>query len=173
MIVDFYLVEFKSELYYQTPNIEFWKLGNFSGMIGMAVLLFIIDKNILKFRLKGTLAYIYLICGLIALFFPVTSKADYTLVSGIFMFTQLLTIILPIIFINLGVKVPGLRNLAFLIAFGILMYLGGIIIISDPVMGIFRALFGENSEAIVFVIFFSLKICGLSLFTFGTAKFSL
>lgn len=173
MIVDFYLVEFNTEQYYLSPNIELWKIGNFIGMIGMAFLLWIVDKNVLKFRFKGILSYIYLIAGLIALLWPVSTKKGYTFVSAIFMFSQLLTIILPIIFINLGLKVPALRDLALIMALGILIYLSGVIIISDPIMGIFRVILGENAEFIVFFIFFALKITGLSLFTYGTAKFSL
>jgi hypothetical protein len=173
MVVDFYLVEFNSELYYQSPNIELWKSGNFIGMVGMAFLLWIVDKNVLKFRFKGTIAYIYLIAGFIALLWPVFTRFDYTVVSGIFMFSQLLTIILPVIFINLGLKVPSLRNLAFIMALGILIFLSGVLIVSDPTMGVFKMVFGESSEVIVFFMFFSLKITGLSLFTYGTAKFSL
>jgi hypothetical protein len=173
MLVDFYLVQFNTDLYYQTPNIELWKIGNFLGMVGMAFLLWIVDKNVLKFRFKGILALIYLIAGLTALFWPVTTKRGYTLVSAIFMLSQLLTIILPVIFINLGLKVPGLRRLAFIMALGIIFYIFGVIIVSDPTMGILRDLFGASGELIAFFLFFSLKIVGLSLFTYGTAKFSL
>jgi hypothetical protein len=173
MIVDFYLVQFNSELYYLSPNIELWKIGNFIGMLGMAFLLWIVDRNVLKFRFKGILSYVYLIAGLIALLWPVATKRGYTFVSAIFMFSQLLTIILPIIFINLGIKVPALRDLAIIMALGILLYLSAVIIISDPTMGLFRAFFGESAEIIVFFTFFTLKITGLSMFTYGTAKFSL
>lgn len=173
MLVDFYLVQFNTDLYYQTPNIELWKIGNFLGMVGMAFLLWIVDKNVLKFRFRGILALIYLIAGLTALFWPVTTKGGYTLVSAIFMLSQLLTIILPVIFINLGLKVPGLRRLAFIMALGIIFYIFGVIIVSDPTMEILRGLFGASGELIAFFLFFSLKIIGLSLFTYGTAKFSL
>ncbi len=173
MIVDLYLVRFQTELYYISPNIELWKIGNFIGMVGVGFLLYVLDKNILKFRLKGILAYIYLIAGFIALIWPVSTQSGYTLISGIFMFAQLLTIILPVIFINLAIKVPALRNVALIMALGIIIFLSGVILISDVIMGALRGAFGEQIEVLIFFLFFSFKVVGLTLFTYGTAEFSL
>jgi hypothetical protein len=173
IVVDFFLTQFNGDLYYLSPNIGNWKIGNFIAMCGVAFLLFVIDKNILKFRLKGFLAYFYLALGLLALFWPVSSRGAYTLVSGIFMIAQLITIILPIIFSYLGIKIPSLRETAFIMAIGIILYMLGTIIISDLIIGAFRAIFGENVQVIVILIYLILKLLGLTLFIYGTAKFSM
>ncbi|MGV9200514.1 MAG: hypothetical protein ACOC4M_17030, partial [Promethearchaeia archaeon] len=61
---DFFLTQFDNQKYYIMPNILYWKIASFVAAAGFAFTLYVIDKKVLKFKLKGSLAYLYLAAAL-------------------------------------------------------------------------------------------------------------
>ncbi|TXT66288.1 MAG: membrane protein of unknown function [Promethearchaeota archaeon] len=171
-IFDFQLTVFNPDLYYVSPNVEVWKIAGLVATLGSSTVLYVIDKRILKFRFKGIIAYIFIIISLIRFFLPINSKADFTLNSTIGSIAQLAFLIIPVVFISLGWKIPDLRRNAFLVAFGIIIYIFGSIIVSEFILSPIREIFGDGGQILVFFIFLISKISGLTMASYGVTKFT-
>jgi len=171
MIFDFYLTAFDPSLYIQTPNLEIWKVASLIGSLGGVVVIFVADKRILNFRLKGIIAYILLIITIINFVYPINSKADFNLVSGLGALKLLSMLIIPAIFFYLGVKIPGLRRTAYLVGFGIIIYLIGAISVSEFILAPIRDAFKDVGQITVLFIFFISKTVGLSMASYGVTQF--
>ena len=74
-IFDFYLTKFDNSLYYISPNIWIWKVGNFLSAISAAYLLYVIDKKVMQFKFKGSFAYIVFIVSMVQFFYPVNFRS--------------------------------------------------------------------------------------------------
>jgi hypothetical protein len=81
-------------------------------------------------------------------------------------------LIIPVVFISLGWKIPDLRRNAFLVAFGIIIYIFGSIIVSEFILSPIREIFGDGGQILVFFIFLISKISGLTMASYGVTKFT-
>lgn len=173
-IFDFYYTQFDQSLYYISPNIWFWKMGEVFTGIGPAILIFIIDKKILGFKFKGILSYI-LIAGIIAGFvYPVSNTFDFQMVSSIGLISGFGAAIIPIIFIYIASKSTGeVKKIAILILVGFILYIVGSLLVLDNLVTFLVSLYGSNMQIVLYITSTGLKSIGLIIFSFGATKFKI
>lgn len=170
---DFFLTQFDNDLYWRMPNVLVWKLGGLAAGIGFIFVLFIIDKKVLKFKLKGSLAIIYAIAMSIQFLYPVNSLEDFQFISTIGFYFNFIALIIPVIFFYIGIKIPGLRRTSFLIAFAVIIYGIGGSLASESLIAPFATIFGPDIRIIFFLLFLVFKLVGLSLLTQNVTKFNI
>ena len=172
LIFDFYLTQFDTSKAYLVPAIIVWKFASFIAIIGFAVVLYIVDKKIINFKLKGILAWITLIVGVIQFFYPVNTAKDFEVVSTMNIIANIAAITIPVIFLYTGIKTPGLRRISFMIAFGVIIYAIGSNLVNEAVLIPLRAIYGPDIQITMYFLLFVLKITGLLMFSYGVTKFA-
>ena len=121
----------------------------------------------------GLISYILLALELIVVLYPVDSMEDFQFISMIGTFQILLMAFIPGIFLYIGIKSDTHRKLAFIIVFGILIYVAGGFLIGEHVLSPLRELYGDQIHVIAFFIFVITKIIGLTLLSYASTKFYL
>ena len=170
--VDFFLTGFDPNKYHLHPNAFIWKLASVTYLAGIAVLMFIIDKNVLKFKFKGIFAYIIIAVIIFLLMYPINTSEDFETVSTIETIGVLIgVVLLPIIFIYLGIKTPRLRKIAFIFAFGIIIFTIGGAILDRSLVAFFVEAFGSPIRIFIWIISITLKLIGLTMITYSCTKF--
>jgi hypothetical protein len=168
-IFDFYLTKFDMLTYADFPNVWFWKFGALFASIGVIVVLWIIDKKILGNKFKGVFAIIMLASMVLETLWPVFNLADFQMASTIGLVGSLMAFLIPILFLYIGIKTPGLRKTAFLLAFGIIVYVLGGGLVSAAIIEIFTD--AGMTQTMVYLISTSMKIVGLLMMTIGATRF--
>ena len=168
-IFDFFLTKFDTTTYALFPNVWFWKFGALFASIGVIIVLWIVDKKILGNKFKGIFAIIMLVSTVAETLYPVTTFADFQVASTIGLIGSLFALLIPILFIYIGIKTPGLRKTAFLLAFGIIIYTLGGGLVSAAIINIF--LTAGLTQTMVYLISTSMKIMGLLMVTIGATRF--
>ena len=169
-IFDFYYTELDPDKFYLSPNVWFWKVAGLVGACGFAVVLYVIDKKILGFKLKGLLAYILLVAHIIVLIYPVSSAQDFELVSTVAFVDVAVAIVLPAIFLYVGIKAPDRRKVSFIFAFGVIIYILGIIILSEFIVSPLESAFGSGARLTLLFLFMIFKITGVCLVAYAATK---
>jgi hypothetical protein len=169
MYFDYVLTSFHTYLYYVSPNIWFWKAGSFIAAIGVAVVVWTVDRNILQNKFKGILAIIMFVAAVAQLVYPVSDDTSFNLVSMIGIVGSLGAFLIPILFLWIGIKTPGLRKVALAIAFGAIIYVLGNSLPNTNILAIFTGL-GMSSD-IVYLVSTLMKTIGLVLLAIGGSQF--
>jgi hypothetical protein len=170
---DFYCTQFDPDTFIDPYNLFVWKIATTIYAIGFATILFTIDKVLLEFKLKGILSYIIIINAIIILLYPVRTQQDFILINGLSAIGALVGVLIPIIFIYLGNRTPNLRKPAYMIAFGVIIFTIGALLVIQPILDPLINIYGDQVQILMFFLFFILKIIGLSLFSNGVIKFKL
>jgi len=170
---DFYLTQFDPDKLWRIPNVYYWKIAGFIGSCALSFVLFVTDKKVLSFKFKGIFAYFVLTIASIQLLWPINSSSDFIFVSSIGIYASLAAILLPIIFIYVGIKTPGLRKVCFMIVVGIIIYAIGSFLVSENILAPLREIYGSPAEITAFFLFLTFKITGLSLLAYSVTKFTL
>jgi hypothetical protein len=168
-IFDFFLTEFVEATYANFPNIWFWKLGALFQAIGVVAVLLIVDKKILGNKFKGIFAYILLAAIIVQTLYPVIDFTDFQNVSTVGLIGSLMAFLVPILFLYIGAKTPGLRRTALTFAFGIIIYMVGSALVSASIITIFYA--AGLSQTMVYFLSTSMKALGLIMMTAGATRF--
>ena len=169
---DFYLTRFDSNLYGE--HSFYWKLGLFVSAAGLAYANFVLDKNVLNFKFKGIFAYIIIGGATAILFIPVNNNQDFQFVSALSIFTSAGTLLIPIIFLYLGFKIPGNPGkTAFMITLGFVVYAIGPILVNDAILEVLRTMYGDQIHIVIFLFFILFKIAGLVIISVSVTRFTL
>jgi hypothetical protein len=171
MYFDFYLTKFDSSKYYLTPNIWYYKIGGLIYLSGFAVLLFIIDKELLEFKLKGILAYLIIAVAVIELIYPVNSPEDFEFISALELIAFFVGLLVPIIFIYVGIQTPGLRRISYIFALGIVLFYIGVAIVAEFILSSLKDIYGTNIQISIWILSLIMQILGLILMTFASTKY--
>ncbi len=170
---DFVLTKFDADTYYIYPNYWWWKTGMIISAAGIAYVLFIVDKKILNFKLKGILAIITIVGAVVIFIYPVNNSADFAFISGLSIITNGAIAILLVLFIYIAIKTPGLRKVCLFIVTGGILYAVGSVLVNEALLTQLRAIYGQGIHVFVFFVFMTLKISGLILMSYGFTKFSI
>ncbi|MBD3338696.1 MAG: hypothetical protein GF353_06295 [Candidatus Lokiarchaeota archaeon] len=170
---DFFLTEFDPETFADPINVLVWRIAMIFYAIGYASVLFAIDKSILDFKFKGIFAYITIAILIIQLVYPIRTLQDFVFVNTLGSVGLLVAIVIPIIFIYLGIKTPTLRKSAFMIAIGSILFAIGAMLVVQSILEPLREAFGTDIQILMFLLFFIFKITGLSLFSYGVLTWKL
>jgi len=169
---DFFLTEFDSNKYHLPQYVIFWKLGGITYLTGTAILMFIIDKKVLKFKYKGIFAYIIIAVAIYELLYPINTAQDFEFVTIFEMIGVIVGVILfPVIFIYLGIRTPRLRMIAFTFAFGIIIYAIGSACVAEFIIESLVQGFGPNMRIIMWILSLILKLTGLIMISYSCTKF--
>jgi len=168
MIFDFFLTKYDTDFYAQ--HVWWWKSGSLFAAVGVIAILFIIDKKILSNKFKGIFAYLMLAGTILQFVYPVnTYDPDFIVASTIGILGSATSFLVPILFLYIGKKTPGLRKTAFTFAFGIIICVVGSAFVSASLITIFYSAGLDTNQ--VYLISTSMKVIGLSMVTYGTTRF--
>ena len=171
---DFVLTQFDASTYYIPPNYIYWKVAMLIASIGIAFMLYVTDKKVMNFKLKGIVALIPIIGAIIMLIYPINTADDFAFISGLSIVSTGAIAILLFFFIYVAVKSTGsVRKNALLIVVGGLLYAVAALIINESILTPLRIMFGNQIHIFIFFLFMALKISGLILMTYAFTKFSL
>lgn len=168
---DFILTKFDPNKFYLMPNVLIWKIASFIISFGYAVFVFIVDKKIFNFKLKGIIAYIVLFFGILLLIYPVDSAASFQIAASFALAANLVGIVIPAFFFYMGLKAPKFRKHCFTIAIGVILYAIGANITVESFLAALSTVFGLDIRIIFFFLSLIFKATGLTLFTYGVTKF--
>ncbi|NMC05123.1 MAG: hypothetical protein GYA24_07930 [Candidatus Lokiarchaeota archaeon] len=168
-IFDFFLTRFVESTYPDFPNIWFWKAGALFSALPVVAVLLIVDKKILGNKFKGIFAYILLAAIILQTAYPVNTFQDFQVASTIGLAGSIMAFLVPILFLYIGGKTPGLRKTAFTFAFGIIIYMVGGALVSASIIPVFYAV--GLSQTLVYLISTSLKAMGLIMMAAGATRF--
>ncbi len=163
-IFDFYLTDFNTDYY--VANVWVWKIGMILSQAGIVVLLFVLDKTVFKFKLKGILAYIVAAEIVVQVIYPVNTLAEFNNDSLFTLVEVAGSIILPIMFFYVGSRQKVLRKSSWQIAWGVIFYIiGGVISLTPP-------FFSSGDIRVYLYVFSTISKCvGLIAIYFGTLTF--
>jgi hypothetical protein len=152
--------------------IWWWKAATLVFFIGIVYLLRIIDLTIFRNKLRGIIAWILLIVAIVITVYPVLVYDDFVLISTLALVSAVGAILIPIFFLYVGIKTTGLRRTAFMIAFGMIIFIIGGLIENESIAAMILAIFqfGKNYIYLASTI---TKIIGLSLFARGSLQFQI
>ncbi|MBD3212150.1 MAG: hypothetical protein GF311_06015 [Candidatus Lokiarchaeota archaeon] len=168
MVFDFFLTQ--NEITKFPQYIFFWKLGGVIGAVGLIVVLVIIDKTILKFRLYGIPSLIIFGIFVFVLIYPVNTPEDFRFLHLLLIGSLNLTLLIPIIFIYVGVRAPEIRMVSFILSLGIILYLIALIFINEYFLSPFQTIFGSEFRIVIFLVFIIFKLTGLVLITYSATN---
>ncbi|MBD3188791.1 hypothetical protein GF325_18325 [Candidatus Bathyarchaeota archaeon] len=169
MIFDFFLTEFYEARYPLTPNIWFWKVASLVAAIGIGTVVLTIDRKILDNKFKGVFGIIIYAGAIVQFIYPVNTLDDFYLVSTIGVIAGLGALLVPIMFLWIGAKAPGLRKIAWSVAAGGIIYVLGNSMVNTLFLDLFTSI-GLPAD-FTYVFSTSLKVIGLLLLTYGGARF--
>ncbi len=170
---DFFLTELDSSKYYLFPNVVFWKIGIAISYIGISVLLLVSDKKLLNFRLKGIPFYMAIFGIIIVVIYPVASSEDFSTLSLLLFITVTPTALIPVIFIYIGLKTPEIRQGAFMIAFGLIIFSIAGAVINESLINQWTLAYGYQSRIIAYFLFITFKASGILLMSNGFKIFNI
>jgi hypothetical protein len=102
--------------------------------------------------------------------YPVNNAADFALVSAAGMFGTLVLILIPIIFIYLGLKTPSIRFYTFLFVIGIISYFIGAILLSEFIIAPMEIAYGSGIRVAIHSLSLILKLIGIVLWVYIATK---
>ncbi|MBD3255611.1 MAG: hypothetical protein GF383_11000 [Candidatus Lokiarchaeota archaeon] len=172
MIFDFFYTRFDSSTYHLMPNIIFWKIATFINNFGYAYFIFIIDLKILKFKLRGSIAYIIIVITLVQLLYPVSTIQDFHIISTLDLFLNALAIIIPIFFFFMGHVSSPYQKPSLAIAFGVILYAIGSNINVEIFLTLLESVIGVEIRVIMIILSLIFKVLGLILFSSGVMNFA-
>ncbi len=165
---DFYLTNLDTSQYLVGSNLVYWRIGATTLGLGGAYLLGIVDKEIL--HLKGSLGFILGFIAILHLFYPVNTLDDFIVLSTIGTIGGITFLIIPIVFLWLGIKNPSSRRTSFLIAIGSAFYGTAAILMSESTLGPLENLFGVGIRTGIVLASVILRIIGLVILSYGASK---
>ena len=170
---NFNLTHFNPNKYHLYPYVFVWKLASLISFIGYTIVLYIIDKEVLDFRIKGIPAYIVVVVAITQFLWPVSQPEDFEFIATLGIIGMVVAIVITIIFFNIGKKTPGLRLASYLIALGVLVYVIGSSLLVETIVIQLEVVFSAEIRVFLYVLSLSLNITGLILAAYGVVKFSL
>lgn len=171
MYFDFFLTKFDISKYILPENLWAYKVGGLIYLSGFSVLLFIIDKKLISFKLKGILSYIIIAIALFVFLYPVNSTADFEFLSAVEMIAFFIALLIPAIFLYIGIKNPGLRSISYIFAVGIILFYIGVAIVAEFILAPLRQSFGTNIQVTMWILSLILQIIGLISMTYASIRF--
>ncbi|MBD3338693.1 MAG: hypothetical protein GF353_06280 [Candidatus Lokiarchaeota archaeon] len=168
---DFVLTQFDPDKFYLVPNIYVWKIANFISQFGICVVLFYIDRKVLEFRFKGIFSYLLFFAGIAQFFYPINTFTDFQVASAIGALALFVVLILPVLFIYIGIKSEKHRLVMIIITIGTILYMVGANLQSEFILAPLKIIFGENIQITFYILSLVFKLTGLSCISYGSTKF--
>ena len=167
---DFISTQMDPTTYHIFPNYIPWKIAAVVSAFGYANFIFIIDRKILGFKLKGFITYIIILVSIIIILMPVQSSADFDTISLLFLPINGAAIVIPIVFFYIGYKKEEWRSPAYLMAISVILYAIGANVLNESILTAIDSA-GSYIRVVMFLISLSLKTIGLVIIAYSTTQF--
>ncbi|NMC07900.1 MAG: hypothetical protein GYA24_22010 [Candidatus Lokiarchaeota archaeon] len=169
MYFDFYLTHFDMDTY--AANAMWWKVAQFIIGCGLAYIVFVIDRKILSFKLKGIFAYIIIAGSIFMILWPVNTTDDFAAMSTMSILPQLGMLVLFIVFLNIAIKASGrVRNTALIIIFAFLLYTLAALLVNAGVVSALTSTIGPDAPIYLYIMQSTLKTIGVVMMAAGAAR---
>lgn len=165
-VFDFHFTYFEVSRY--ADHAWWWKAATLCYQLGIAMLLWTLDKRILNNKFRGALAYIVLATGIVVFLYPVQTHADFSTMSSIVIVSGLVATLFPVLFFYVGWKNPPIRRNAWIIAFGAIVYFVGTSLVAEEFLTPLVNEFGAQLQVTFYILSTSLKTVGLLMLAYGT-----
>ncbi|MFX0136601.1 MAG: RING finger protein [Candidatus Hodarchaeota archaeon] len=126
----------------------------------------------MNFKLKGIPSIIIVILILIVFIYPVNTIEDFEFLSLLMLISAGEGLFIVLSFFYIGIKIPGLRKIAFFCAFGTFIYAIGTQLMQESLLVLLRATFGIQSQILFYFTHVCVQIIGLILFSYGISNFA-
>lgn len=169
---DFFLTKFDPNLLWVRPNVYFWQVATFIGGFTGAFVLFAVERDIYRFKLKLIPTTVIMGVAFVQLFYPIRSQADFALVSNLGTIGMLSSVIVVFTFVYLAVKSSGeMRRVSLVLVFSLIGYALTGMLMSEPILNAIDVGFGLRTVIIILVPI--AKLVFLGLFGYGATKFQM
>jgi hypothetical protein len=141
--------------------------------LGIAYLIDVVDKKILQRKFKGILTIIMIAGAIMVMIIPINSLEDFALVSTVSMIPQLGVVIVPFVFISLGLKSTGeLRQTSWMIVLASIFLAVASIIVNAGIVNALNTVLAPNSiDVYLYLVQMICKIASYSLFVISSSRF--
>lgn len=175
MIFDFYFTKFDMTKYADLPDVWFWKTGQMISGLGIAYLIDVVDRKILQRKFKGILTFIMVAGAIMVMVIPINTLDDFALVSTVSMIPQLGVVIVPFVFISLGLKATGeLRQTSWMIVLASILLAFASIVVNGGIVNALNAALAPNSiDVYLYLVQMVCKIGSYSLFVIASNRFKI
>ena len=169
MVFDFMYTKFDTDLY---PTYAiWWKLGQLIVGLGLAYIVFVVDRKILQFKLKGIFAYIIVAGSVLTLLWPVSTQSDFEFISTIGILPNLGMLVLFFVFLNIARKTSGrLRTTAVIIILSFIFYAVAALAVNAGLIKAFSSAVGFDVTVYMYVFQTILKTIGIVLMAAGASR---
>ncbi|MFX0099666.1 MAG: hypothetical protein ACFFCS_08795 [Candidatus Hodarchaeota archaeon] len=165
---DFYLTSFIVTNYILLGSLWVWKCAALITLVGVASLIFITDKKIINFKLKGVIAYLVLGGMVVLFFYPVNTVADFNVVSTIFIGLALAFIFVFVNFVYIiKHSKDQVKKAATILAISTALYLIGSALVTSALVDALRAVIGDVITIVLYFTQAGFKVVGITLLAYG------
>ncbi|MBN2151951.1 MAG: hypothetical protein JW839_10920 [Candidatus Lokiarchaeota archaeon] len=169
MWFDFGLTHFDLECY--AEHAVWWKIAQFIIGIGLAEIVFVIDRKILGFKLKGIFAYIIVAGSVVMFLWPVNNAKDFADMSTMSILPQLGMLVVFVVFLNIAVKSTGrVRKTALIIIFAFLLYTVAALLVNAGLVKALTDVFGPIAAFYLYMLQSIFKAAGIIMMAAGAAR---
>jgi hypothetical protein len=169
MYFDFGLTHFVKVVYHLYAI--WWKIAQLIIGCGLAVIVFVIDRKILGFKLKGIFAYIIIAGSIITLLWPMNGPIDFDTISTIGILPQLGMFVVFVVFLNIAVKATGrVRTTAVIIIFAFVLYTVAALLVNAGLLTVLTSILGPNTDVLMYAVQSILKAAGIIMMAVGASR---
>jgi len=155
------------------PQVYFWQAATCIGGYSSAFLLFVLERDIFRFKTRLIPTGLTVATATVQLFYPISSPTDFQFVSTIGLVGTLSMLIAIITFIYLAVKSTGLmRKVCVALTVGILVYAVAGMTMSENLLSALDAAI-PGIRTIVIVAVPIIKIIAFTIIAWGAVHFQL
>jgi hypothetical protein len=170
---DFFLTEFNPNLLWVKPNVYYWQAATLISGISAAFLLFVLERDIYRFKTKLIPTGAVIVVAAIQFLYPINSEADFTFVSTIGIVGSLAFLLAIITFVYLAIKSTGhLRRVCVVLMIGMLLYALAGITMSENILSALDAMIA-GARTFVIVANPVIKIVAFIIIGWGAVNFGL
>ncbi len=170
---DFFLTNFIPAMLWPTPQVYFWQAATCIGGYGSAFILFVLERDVYRFKTCLIPTGIVVVVSTIQLLYPIKSLDDFQLVSTVGLIATLAMLLAIFTFIYLAIKSTGImRKVCIALMIGVLVFaVAGMSMSENLLAALDAALPGARTFVIVAVPI--LKIVSFVIISWGAVHFQL
>ncbi len=156
-----------------TPQVYFWQAATCIGGYGSAFILFVLERDVYRFKTCLIPTGIVVVVSTIQLLYPIKSLDDFQLVSTVGLIATLAMLLGIFTFIYLAIKSTGImRKVCIALTIGVLVFaVAGMSMSENLLAALDAALPGARTFVIVAVPI--LKIVSFVIISWGAVHFQL